>query len=175
MDERDQLETLWASRSAAQREALFRIWVFAATGEFAPDITISDSLGDGLVAYEFTADFSAWQVAVAGSVFDSASPDHALGIGDALIELSHLFAEQEEEAEEEAEFEEEDESAEGQEEAHDAAIEAAIDELEDERSDLEDLLPEAGDDTDVLESLIDFLNDLIDELRARLDEQEASV
>jgi hypothetical protein len=173
MDERDQLETLWASRDADQRATLFRVWIAAATGEFAPEITISDSLGDDPVVFGFADDLSAWQVAVAASVFESATSDQALGIGDALIELGHLFAEQQEEAEEEAEFEEEDESVEGQEEAHNAAIEAAIDELEEERSSLEELVPQGGDNA--LESLIDFLNDLIDELRARLDEQAASV
>jgi hypothetical protein len=175
MDEREQLETQWASLSVAQRQALFRGWVLGATGEAAPaEITMSDDLGSDLVAYQFADDLSAWQVAVAASVFAQASPGQALGVGDAVIEISRLFAEEQDEGDEQAEFEEEDESVEGQEAAHDAAIEAAIDELEAERSNLESMLPGAGDDAAALESLIDFLDDLIDGLQARLGEQEAS-
>lgn len=176
MDEREQLEAQWASMSVAERETLFRSWIFAAAGESAPaHIAISDSLGDELITYAFAADLSAWQVAVAPSVFDSTSPGQALGIGDAIIEISRLFADEQEEDDEEEEFEQEDESAEGAEAAWEAAIETAIEGLEAERDSLAELLSDADDDADAIQSLIDFLNDLINELNARLGEQEASV
>jgi hypothetical protein len=179
MDERDQLEALWLQSTANARANLFRDWILAATGEFAPDLSFSEGLGDDLVAYSFDDDLSAWQVAVAASVFFDASPDRALGVGDALVEISHLFGEEQEEAEEEAEFEEEDESAEGGEAAWDAwveSIEAAIEELEEERSSLEALMDGASpDDAAALQSMVDFLDDLLEGLRDRLPEAATSL
>jgi len=179
MDERDQLEAMWLSSTANDRANLFRAWILAATGEFAPDLSFSESLGDDLVDYSFAEDLSAWQVAVTASVFFDASPDRALGIGDALVEIGHLFGEEQEEAEEEAEFEQEDESAEGGEAAWDAwveSLESAIEELEGERSSLEASMQGASpDDAAALQSLIDFVDFLLHGLRDQLPEEATSV
>jgi hypothetical protein len=174
MDEREQLEAQWASLSVAQREDLFRNWILAATNGFAPaNIAVFTATGDDLVDYSFATDLSSWQVAVADSLFTNASPDQALGVGDAVIEIGHLFAEQQGEQAELEEYEQEDESVEGEQAAYAAALQAAIDELEGMQSQLEALMAGASDDDmAALQDMIDLLDLPLNALRERLKEVE---
>ena len=174
MDEREQLETQWASLSVAEREDLFRNWILAETSGFAPaNIIVSAETGDDLVDYNFATDLSSWQVAVADSLFTNASPDQALGIGDAIIEIGHLFAEQQGEQAELEEYEQEDESAEGAQAGYAAALQAAIDELEGMQDEWEALMAGASDhDKAALQGMIDLLDLPLNALRERLKEVE---
>ncbi len=73
---------------------LFRSWIFAETAGFAPsNIVLFEGTGEDLVDYGFASDLSSWQVAVSDELFQNASPEQALAIGEAIIEIAHMFAE----------------------------------------------------------------------------------
>jgi len=178
MDERDLLESEWAGSSFQTRVDLFTAWITAATAFFeAPELFVVDSPTEP-VAFNIAPGFSAWQIAVAASLFSNAAPTLALGIGDGIIEAAHLFKEQadaqegEEEEEEEGEEEEEvpeDESPEAEEFLVEQAIEALIEELEGLVGELQDQLAEAdeGDEAAAgsLAEAIDELNGIIGALK----------
>jgi hypothetical protein len=144
MGERDQLESQWDDLTPAERFELFSTWILSETEGFQPaELVLFEWTGGDLVIFGFSSDLTAWQVAVADSLFTNDSPSQALGTGDGIIETGHLFAEQQEDAEELEDEEQEDESVEGQEHAHEtveeerareeaeqAALESAIHELE---------------------------------------------
>lgn len=173
MDERAELQSQWNLLSADQRWDLFRSWVLSATAEFmAPDLVRFHWTGGSLVSIAIASDLESWHVAVADSIFDSASPDQALGIGDGIIESSHLLEEQTEEEEEEREEEMEDESAEGQEAADEARQEweaemaEALEQLMEELT--QQLQSAFGALAESLQNAIDELQVLIDYFRDKL-------
>ncbi|MQA89789.1 MAG: hypothetical protein GEU90_06090 [Gemmatimonas sp.] len=173
MDEREQLETQWGSLSVAQRQNLFRAWVLAETIGFQP---ASFAFGGGSeVEYAIAPDASSWQVAVPASLFSQATPAAALGAGETIIEIGHLFAELRETIDELSEFEFEDESLEGQ---AAAILPGIIDALEQERQDLENALGDAGLDPETLEALendLEAIEEALEELLEELEELGISV
>lgn len=178
MDEREQLVTHWAD--VAGRVNRFKAWIVAETTGLTPaNITVFDFTSGNLVHYNFATDLSSWQVAVADTLFDNDTPDAALSVGEAIIEIGHLFAEQQAEQDELLEEELEDETAEAEEFLYEQAIEAAIEELESLIDDAQDQINEAEegfDDEAVagLQDVIDFLQGLIDTLEEKINQEGGS-
>src|SRR5262249_9511211 len=110
MGERDQLESQWDDLTPAERFELFSTWILSETEGFQPaELVLFEWTSGDLVIFGFSSDLTAWQVAVADSLFTNDSPSQALGTGDGIIETGHLFAEQQEDAEELEDEEQEDE------------------------------------------------------------------
>lgn len=179
MNERNQLQTQWATLNVTQRKELFRSWIVSETNGISPsNIFIFHYTGGSLVNYNFSADLVSWQAAVADRVFTNALPNEALAVGDALIEVGHLFEERRRERDELSEEEFEDESAEADEYLFEQAIENAIDALEEMENELQSQLGEAEegfDDgaVDGINEALDELHDLIDALKEKINALDA--
>lgn len=175
MDERDQLHSQWSALTIASRESLFRTWILTETGSDGPAEIVVSHLADGRpVDYNFASDLSSWHVAVADSLFSSSTADQAIAVGEALIEVSHLFAEARQERDEMSEAELEDETPEAQEFLFEEAVRGAIEGLEALIAEYENQIGEA-DEQDAaavadLQDAIANIQKLIDWLHNKINE-----